>query len=88
MTNCVNCGAVLHGSICEYCGTKYNNNKITASFNQNGYTGTIRIGDKDINVYISSMENNILDYDSWVDENGVINVGKPTIKRKITLTEI
>lgn len=24
MTNCVNCGAVLHGNKCEYCGTEYN----------------------------------------------------------------
>ena len=23
-TNCVNCGAVLHGNQCEYCGTEYN----------------------------------------------------------------
>lgn len=21
--NCVNCGAVLHGHVCEYCGTEY-----------------------------------------------------------------
>lgn len=24
MTNCENCGAPLHGSVCEYCGTEYN----------------------------------------------------------------
>lgn len=23
MTNCKNCGAVLKGSVCEYCGTNY-----------------------------------------------------------------
>lgn len=23
MTNCVNCGAPLHGNVCEYCGTEY-----------------------------------------------------------------
>ena len=23
ITNCKNCGAPLHGSICEYCGTEY-----------------------------------------------------------------
>ena len=23
-TNCVNCGAILHGNQCEYCGTEYN----------------------------------------------------------------
>lgn len=26
MTNCVNCGAILHGNKCEYCGTEYENN--------------------------------------------------------------
>lgn len=25
MTNCVNCGAPLHGNKCEYCGTEYGN---------------------------------------------------------------
>lgn len=25
MTNCVNCGAILHGNKCEYCGTEYGN---------------------------------------------------------------
>ena len=23
MTNCINCGAVLKGGVCEYCGTEY-----------------------------------------------------------------
>ena len=23
MTNCINCGAVLKGDVCEYCGTEY-----------------------------------------------------------------
>lgn len=27
MTNCVNCGAILHGDKCEYCGTEYNDLK-------------------------------------------------------------
>ena len=22
-TNCTNCGATLHGNVCEYCGTEY-----------------------------------------------------------------
>lgn len=25
MTNCVNCGAILRGNKCEYCGTEYRN---------------------------------------------------------------
>lgn len=27
MTNCVNCGAILHGNVCEYCGTEYGGSK-------------------------------------------------------------
>ena len=38
-SNCVNCGAVLHGNICEYCGTEYNNNCIYAKFNERDYIG-------------------------------------------------
>ena len=38
-SNCVNCGAVLHGNICEYCGTEYNNNCISATFNEGYYIG-------------------------------------------------
>lgn len=26
MTNCINCGAPLHGNKCEYCRTEYGNN--------------------------------------------------------------
>lgn len=38
-SNCVNCGAVLHGNICEYCGKEYNNNCISATFNDGDYIG-------------------------------------------------
>lgn len=31
MTNCKNCGAVLKGNICEYCGTNYEINYIPKS---------------------------------------------------------
>lgn len=33
MTNCVNCGAILHGNKCEYCGTEYENSDYTDSNN-------------------------------------------------------
>lgn len=46
MTNCVNCGAILHGDKCEYCGTEYKNNGISASFNTDDYTGTMNLGNE------------------------------------------
>ena len=36
--NCINCGAVLHGNKCEYCGTEYTGETITAKFNENSHT--------------------------------------------------
>ena len=38
-SNCVNCGAVLHGNMCEYCGTEHNNNCMSATFNEGGHIG-------------------------------------------------
>lgn len=56
MTNCVNCGAPLHGSKCEYCGTEYNSNGITASFYDDNWCGTLEIGGNTYRVYLSHME--------------------------------
>ena len=33
LTNCKNCGAPLHGSVCEYCGTFYMENHIYMNVN-------------------------------------------------------
>lgn len=33
LTNCKNCGAPLHGSVCEYCGTVYRENQIYMNVN-------------------------------------------------------
>lgn len=37
MTNCINCGAPLHGNKCEYCGTECGNN---FDFNNHIIVGT------------------------------------------------
>lgn len=37
MTNCVNCGAPLHGNVCEYCGTEYNLKHIDEDSAQNSH---------------------------------------------------
>lgn len=51
MTNYINCGAVIHGNKCEYCGTEYNGNKIIASFGKSDYMGILKLGDEEINIY-------------------------------------
>ena len=56
MTNCVNCGAPLHGSKCPYCGTEYAGDHIVADFEKDECTGTIKFGGKEYNVYLSGME--------------------------------
>ena len=33
-TNCVNCGAPLHGHICEYCGTEYDIPKLSPKLDE------------------------------------------------------
>lgn len=88
MTNCVNCGAILHGDKCEYCGTEYNNNGICACFDKDDYMGTIKIGNEEINVYIGSMEGYLFDDYSWIDGQGKIHRNKSKIKRSFTLVEI
>lgn len=87
MTNCVNCGAILHGNVCEYCGTECNDNGISASFHENDYTGTMKLGDEEIKVYIGHMESNIIESDVWMDAMGVLHRDKPKMKRKFTVIE-
>lgn len=88
MTNCINCGAILHGDKCEYCGTEYKNNGISASFNADDYTGTMNIGNEQIKVYINRMESNIICEDSYRDSDGNLYRDKPKMKRTFTVVEI
>lgn len=87
MTNCVNCGAILHGSKCEYCGTEYNNNGFQVNFAENDYIGVAKLGNQEFNVYIDSMEFR-QDSDSWRDVNGFLHRNVQNPKRKFTLVEI
>lgn len=88
MTNCINCGAILSGSKCEYCGTEYNNSGISAGFEKDDYFGIMKIGDEEIQVYIGSMEANLVCGDSYRDSSGALHRDKPMMKRKFTLIEI
>ena len=87
--NCINCGAILHGNKCEYCGTEYSGNDITAEFNENDYTGTIRIGDEIFQCYIGDMEiSTIATGCSRRGIDGKLKPGKMINKRKLTVIEI
>lgn len=87
--NCINCGAILHGNKCEYCGTEYTGNGVTARFNENDYTGTIQIGDMVFRGYIGNVEiNTIATGSSGRDMNGKLQPGKMIKKRKFTVIEI
>lgn len=87
MTNCINCGAVLHGNICEYCGTEYNNGVIVANFQNSDYTGVLKIGNEEIPVYIANMKSHMIEFGTWCDCNGVLHREIPKMKREFTLIE-
>lgn len=88
MTNCVNCGAVLRGNKCEYCGTEYDENGIFANFGKDDYIGTIKLGNEEVNVYVGSMESNVVNLISCTTLDGRTYIDKPIMKRKFTLIEI
>ena len=85
--NCINCGAVLHGSICEYCGTEYKGDKIYAEFSKEDYAGTIKIGDSVMKVYISDVELDFIKPKLYLDKNGTIVDGPVKKVRRFTLIE-
>lgn len=88
MTNCVNCGAVLNGVKCEYCGTDYSNGKVHADFSQHDCVGKMKLGDKEIDVYIGHMEGNVVGRNAYRDEIGNLHIEEPRILRKFTVIEI
>lgn len=88
LTNCVNCGAVLHGNKCDYCGTEYNNSGISVNFSADDYMGIMKLRDEEIRVYIGSMEGNVVCGDLHRDSDGKLHTGKPKMKRKFTVIEI
>lgn len=87
--NCINCGAVLHGNRCEYCGTEYSENGITAKFSEKDYTGTIQIGNTIFQGYIGDMEISTIAIGcSGRGIDGKLKPGKMIEKRKFTVIEI
>ena len=88
MTNCVNCGAVLKGDVCEYCGTSYTDKKLTVDIGTNEFTGELKVGDKVYNVYLGNVEAVPLIGESYRDVNGYLHGGKAILKHKFQLIEV
>lgn len=88
MKNCVNCGAILHGNKCEYCGTEYKDEKIRVDFGKNDYMGTMKINGEEIPVYIGHMEGFLCQGLYGRNIDGEIVGERPKMKRKFTVIEI
>lgn len=87
MTNCVNCGAVLKGNVCEYCGTRYTDNKLTVDI-ENGFTGKLRIADKVYEVYLADVDAKPIIGGPYRDAYGKVHCVQPIFKHKFQLIEI
>ena len=91
---CVNCGADVSGSKCEYCGTTYERtgsgrNTIKATFSGDSLYGQLLFGKETLKVYIKDMEIRTCEpYNFGRKLDGKIAVDKPIRKRKFTLIEI
>ena len=85
---CVNCGAEVVGSTCEYCGTHYDGRNVIGVFESNDYSGILKVGDVEYNVYIGEIEINTLYCDVGRDENGRMTNPVVAKKRRFTLVEL
>lgn len=88
MTNCVNCGAVLHGNKCDYCGTEYNDDNVIARFDRADALGTLAVHGKSFDVYIGSMEVNSVGDTAFRNFDGTMRRNPGKLKHKFELIEI
>lgn len=102
-TNCINCGALLHGDVCEYCGTDYRSqdeekilNEIDDILKDDEVEEVSDVPYIELEVYgergkyyIGDIETNrIYNADLCRDERGHLKSSKIVTKKKITLIEI
>lgn len=86
MTNCINCGAPLHGNKCQYCGTEYNENGFVCRFDKGEIIGSLNINGKEFRVYLSDVEGHTIDLGVCRDKHGRVKP-KMFTKRTFTLIE-
>lgn len=86
--NCVNCGAVLTSSFCEYCGTRYDEEMpVEGSFSYIG-EGTITIGGETFRCYVGNIEVTPLCVRVGRELDGTMHRPETIYKRKFTLIEV
>lgn len=85
---CINCGAVLTDRTCRFCGTKYNGGTVEADFEEDQYTGTLKVDGKKYQVCISRMEDCIIFVNGGRTADGTFTGKFLKKKRKFTLIEM
>lgn len=89
MKNCINCGAVLKGDICEYCGTRYKDEEIQVDLGENNMFGEFKFGGQTYRVYLAAVEANLVSTGCiGRDIEGNVYLGKPVLKHKWELVEM
>lgn len=88
-TNCKNCASILTSDICEYCGTDYSdshNGKFQANLSSKIF-GTIMIGEKSFDVYLSGIETHLISNGCERNMNGDLFVREIKEKKRFILME-
>lgn len=83
---CINCGAQLTGTKCDYCGTEYdtdsNGNVGIKGKMINDYIVELEIDGENVRLYVSDIETHTIDVSTLEDKKNITQT-----KRKITLIE-
>lgn len=87
LTNCVNCGAPLHGSTCSYCGTKYAGDKVQACFGEGQAAGTLTVGGVEFKVYLQIVEIETYAIGAERDWTGRLHRTNGKTRRRFVLAE-
>ena len=87
LTNCVNCGAPLQSNVCAYCGTTYENDNVAATFGKDDFKGTLKVGDKEYEVYLAEMEGHYIWGDSYRTMDGKLHRTAGIMKHTFQLIE-
>ena len=99
LTNCINCGAPLIGSVCTYCGTDYahlleHTNTacktpiyLEAAFDENTSRGILKFLNHEYAVYIAEVQTHQIG-DTYRDVTGKLLMSPLPPKHTFTLVEI
>lgn len=83
---CINCGAQLTGTKCDYCGTEYdtdsNGNVGIKGKMINDYIVELEIDGENVRLYVSDIETHTIYVSTLEDKKNITQT-----KRKITLIE-